>query len=167
MEPTFALTPRNSYFAGNDAGTQVARLWIYGGDFNTEDNPQMAYSYRRQYEQDKVMFAGGFGAPPGVDYSQWQNRIQTRYIQFHYNLTSLGANKQLALIFGFEAHSGRIQIFTAAGQIGDQMLDRDDSQFLLVSETLESTFLYFIHTGFEGSPYGGTWFFKGITGYVV
>jgi hypothetical protein len=77
------------------------------------------------------------------------------------------ANKQLALIFGFDVMFNnfppdtRVLVYTDNGLLKDQLLVYGDNQFLLEIESLDSPLqLYFIHAG-------GWWFFRGLSGYVV
>ena len=78
----------------------------------------------------------------------------------------MGANKSLALIFGFDVFSatnpgGRVLVYSDAGLLKDQQLVYGDNQFLLEIESLDLPFyVYFIHAG-------GNWFFRGLSGYVA
>jgi hypothetical protein len=68
------------------------------------------------------------------------------------------------LIFGFDVYSnspGRLLIYSDGGRLKDQQLIPGDNQFVLEIESLVYGFsLYFIHVG-------GSWFFRGLSGYVV
>ena len=56
---------------------------------------------------------------------------------------------------------GRVLVYSDAGLLKDQTLIYGDNQFLLEVESLDQPFLlYFIHAG-------GSWFFRGLSGYVV
>ena len=89
-------------------------------------------------------------------------------MQLYFNLTSFGTQKELALVFGFDADTeSRLLIFSDAEQLGDETLAVGDNQFLLEIESLGSLYLYFIHAQRAGFLYGGRWFFRGVTGYVI
>ncbi len=96
------------------------------------------------------------------------NRSLAPVITLNFDLRALGANKELALVFRFDALlNARLLIFSDAGQLGDVALIAGDDQFLMELEELGPTDLYFIHSRKDGSNVGGDWFFKGITGWVV
>src|SRR5205814_10731223 len=107
-----------------------------------------------------------FACDPTLNYATWANLKKTRFLQFYVNLPSYAAaNKQLALIFGFDvldsSFPGRVLVYSNAGLLKAQQLAYGDNQFLLEIESLDSSFvLNFIHAG-------GYWFFKGLSGYVV
>jgi len=167
LEPTFALTPRNSYVVSSNPNYN-ARLPIFGADIFPNYNENFRYSFEHQYAEDELYFHNSFAADPMLDYTDFSNRKKAPHVQLFYNLSSLGANKELALIFGFDAVSeSRLLIFSNAGLLDDEILNTGDNQFLIEIESLNSLNLYFIHSQRAGSSYGGNWFFKGITGYVV
>jgi hypothetical protein len=115
------------------------------------------------YSGDAFFFTSETAADPGGDYTQWVNRVKAPLLKAYVDMTAFGAAKQLALIFGFQAASpdARVQVYTDAQKITDQTLALTDNQFLLQIDSLDTPlWLYFIHTG-------GSWFFKGLSGYVV
>lgn len=116
-----------------------------------------------------MLFQAYSAVDPSVDYSIYQNRKGVSLVRFYCNLASFGTHKELALIFGFDAISeSRLLIFSDAEQLGDEVLNVGDNQFLIVSEGLDTTLnLYFIHAHRAAASSGGSWFFQGITGYVV
>ena len=127
------------------------------------------YSFDHQHAQDEAFFYYAMAADPSVDYSNWQNRRRVPSVYLYFDLTSFGAQKELALVFGFDALSeSRLLIFSGAGQLGDEPLLVGDNQFLMESQSLETSLsLYFIHAQRAGINFGGSWFFQGVTGYVV
>jgi len=166
LEATFGLTPRESYFYV--AEDQRAVLAIQGAYFSPKYYEGYRYSFDGQHAEDKLYFPRYNAADPGLDYTVWDNRRMVPYIRLDYNLSSLGTHKELALIFGFQAVSeSRLLIFTDDGLLSDETLVPGDNQFLMEVETIDSLDLHFIHARRDGSIYGGDWFFKGITGYVV
>ena len=89
-------------------------------------------------------------------------------IELWYDLSGLGGNKELALVFRFEAVTdSRLLIYTGDGLLDEEILVAGDNQFLIEVETLDQLTLFFINANLEGSTSGGQWFFKGISGYVV
>jgi hypothetical protein len=57
--------------------------------------------------------------------------------------------------------NARLLIYSDSGLLYDQTLVRGDNQFLLQIDSLTPPInLYFIHAG-------GSWSFRGITGYVI
>jgi len=90
---------------------------------------------------------------------------RSRFLDLSFSLQSFGAQKQLALVFGFDVlfagSNGRVLVYSDAGLVSDQTLVQGDNQFLFEIDSLTLPLnLYFIHAG-------GFWFFKGITGYVI
>ncbi len=166
LDPTFSLTPRSSYMYVSS--TRTAYLYAFGVDMYPQFNPSYRYSFDHQHANDELYFQSSFAADPAVDYSNFANRKITRYVQLFYALSGFGANKELALVFGFDAQSeSRLLIYTNAGLLEDVTLVPGDNQFLMEVESLDALSLYFIHTRRDGSTSGGSWFFKGITGYVI
>ena len=159
LDATFTLKPRSPFFY--NAPQRYATLFCYGADFSyvsPTDLPSL-------YTTDRFFFDAAFAADPNLDHSQWINRKKTRFLALSCDLRGYGAQKQLALVFGFDVHfngiDGRVQVYSSAGLLADQDLVYGDNQFLLEIESLDQPFtLYFIHTG-------GYWYFKGISGYVV
>jgi len=167
LESTFALTPRNSYVVSSDPYYN-ARLYIFGANFFPNYSENHRYSFEHQYGEDELYFNSNWATDPALDYSNFSNRKKAPYVQLTYDLSSLGANKELALVFGFDALSdSRLRIFSNAGLLDDETLTAGDNRFLVEIESLSSLSLYFIHSQRDGRNYGGNWYFKGITGYVV
>lgn len=167
LEPTFALTPRSSYFYS--ASDNLALAHVFGVSLLSKYSDGYRNSFDNQHAEDEAFFYGGTAADPSVDYSSWSNRRLVPHVMLFINLTSFGAQKELALVFGFDATSGsRLLIYSDAGQLSDETLAVGDNQFLLEIESLETYLsLYFIHASEAGSDYGGNWFFQGVTGYVI
>jgi hypothetical protein len=160
LEATFTLTPQSaSYY--NSPGNAAA-LFCYGADFWSV----LAEDFSELYSSNRFFFDGSFAADPNLDYTQWANRKKAQQLQVYIDLSDYAAaNKQLALIFGFDvlyqAYPGRVLVYTDARLLKDQQLVYGDNQFLLEIESLNQPFnLYFIHAANE-------WFFRGLSGYVV
>ena len=106
-----------------------------------------------------------FAADPNLNYATWLNRKKARQLLLFMDLGNYGAQKQLALIFGFDVLysgiPGRVLVYSDAGLLQDQQLAYGDNQFMLELESVDQPLrLYFIHAG-------GYWYFKGLSGYVV
>jgi hypothetical protein len=160
LDATFSLTPRSpTYFS---SWHDWACLSCYGADF-LPWNPSDISSL---YATDRFYFEGAFASDPNLDYTQWSNRRIARVLYLDLDLRDYaGAQKQLALIFGFDvrdpASDGRVLVYSDAGLLSDQTLVYGDSQFLLEIESLALPLsLYFIHARNQ-------WFFRGLGGYVV
>lgn len=166
LQPTFALTPRDSYYG--PAPLTQAHLHIYGAYFGPKWYEGHPHCYDSLHEADEIFFSTRLGADPTINYSIWPHRKMVPHIQLYYDLRSLGANKELALVFGFRAASNsRLLVFSSAGKLEDVRLVPGDNQFLIEVESLNPLYLFFIHTWLEPHLRGGSWFFKGITGYVI
>jgi hypothetical protein len=159
LEATFTLTPLSPYYSD---GSNFASLRCYGADFEAGSPVDLS----SLYASNRFFFETGFAADPNLNYSQWANQKKARFLLSYINLAGYAAaNKQLALIFGFDVLSsfflGRVLVYSDAGLLKDQQLVYGDNQFLLEIESLDLPFyLYFIHAG-------GYWFFRGLSGYVV
>jgi hypothetical protein len=166
LEPTFSLTPTSAnYYIG--AGDR-ARFYVWGADFYpwTGSRP----SLNQQCANDELFFLSSFAADPALDYTLHNNRRQTRHIQLFCDLRDYTPNKELALVFGFDVTTpeARLLVYSSAGQLEDVMLVQGDNQFLMEVESLESAFtLFFIHARRPSYSVGGSWYFQGITGYVI
>ena len=160
LDATFTLTPRSPWHY--DTANNIAYLYCYGADF-WAGYPE---DFSSLYASDRFFFTSSYAADPNVDYTQWANLKKTRYLYSFINLQGYAAaNKQLALIFGFDvlfsSMPGRVFVYSDAGLLKDQQLVYGDNQFLLEIESLDlPLFLFFIHAG-------GYWFFRGLSGYVV
>ena len=97
-----------------------------------------------------------------LNYSQWSTRRTARFLEASIQITPTGARQQLILIFGFDTcWGGRVQVYTDAGLLSDQILAGGDNQFAIEIDSLDQAInLYFVHAG-------GSWFFRGISGYLV
>ena len=159
LDATFTLTPRSPVYYESP---NIASLYCHGADF-------WSYSpadFSSLYASDEFFFDSRYASDPNLDYTQWANRKKARLLRSLIDLGDYGAaHKQLALIFGFyvldSSADGRVLVYSDAGLLQDQKLVYGDNQFLLEIESLDLPLaLYFIHAG-------GSWFFRGISGYVV
>lgn len=156
LDPTFALTPRHGVWA---SASQWAYINIAGPIFAHQGRASLP----EIYENDELYFQSDhMVADPAVDYRVWSNVRRVGHIRLSYDLSALGAHMELALLFGFDAPSAsRILVYSHAGKLDDVTLKVGDKQFLLEIEDLSKPLsLFFIHAG-------GSWFFRGITGYVI
>lgn len=167
LDATFTLTPQSPVY--NKLVGDQAQLYCYGADF-TDAAPT---DFSSLYASNRFYFDWSYHSDPMLDYTQWSNRKHARLLELDLDLRNhSGANKQLALIFGFDVPytpsgfgggsiNGRVQVYSDAGLLYDQQLIYGDNQFLLAIESVDSPLnLYFIHVF-------GSWFFRGISGYVV
>jgi hypothetical protein len=160
LDATFTLTPRSPFYY-NSVHNQ-AELFCYGADFAYISPTDLS----SLYATNRFFFDYAFASDPNLDYTQWPNRKKARALWVSIDLRDYaGAQKQLALIFGFDVlypgSNGRVLVYSDAGLLSDQTLVYGDSQFLLEIESLDLPLtLYFIHAG-------AYWFFKGLSGYVV
>jgi hypothetical protein len=159
LDATFTLTPRSPYYSSQQ---NVAELFCFGADF---------YAYAPDdlsslYASNQFLFDGSYASDPNLNYASWLNRAKARQLLLYVDLgTYVGAQKQLALIFGFDVVysniPGRVLVYSDAGLLQDQQLAYGDNQFMLELESVDQPlWLYFIHAG-------GYWYFKGLSGYVV
>ena len=159
LDATFTLTPQSPYYS--DLSQNRAYFYCFGADFWASSTDLSS-----SYASDRFFFDTHYAADPNLDYTQMANLSKTRYLFSFINLQGYAAaNKQLALIFGFDVmfsgNPGRVLVYTNGGMLNDQQLVYGDNQFLLEIESLDlPLYLFFIHAG-------GYWFFTGLSGYVV
>ena len=162
LDATFTLTPRSPSYSPSN-GTDWGRLHCAGADYRwtSTDLPSL-------YASDRFHFNSPYASDPNLDYAQYANRKKARFIEVYISLYSYrSTQKQLALIFGFEVEypppfdQGRVLVYTDAGLLRDQKLVYGDNQLLFAVESIDQPLnFYFIHAG-------GSWFFKGLSAYVV
>ena len=161
LDATFTLTPQSPSYAGSSSN-DYAYLYCWGADFS----PFGQLDLSSLYASNRFFFHASFAADPNLNYALWSNRQKAQWLQCYIYLADYAAaNKQLALIFGFDVlYPGipaRVLVYSDAGLVQDQQLVYGDNQFLLEVESLDQPiYLYFIHAGSH-------WFFRGISGYVV
>ena len=158
LDATFTLKPRSPYYY--QSPHNFAQLACFGADFWP-----IGTDFSTLYASDQFQFVMNYAADTNLDYSQWANLRKSRYLQLYLDLGDYGAQKQLALIFGFDVTystvDGRVLVYSDGGLLHDQKLVYGDNQFLLELESVDHPLiLYFIHAG-------GSWFFKGLSAYVV
>ena len=160
LEATFTLTPLSPFHWASER--EQANLFCYGADFSYASPTNL----ESLHASNRFFFDAAFASDPKLDYAQGNNRSRARLLMAYLDLREYAsANKQLALIFGFDVlFSGidaRVLIATNAGLLHDQTLVYGDNQFMLEVDALDLPLvLYFIHAG-------GYWFFRGLSGYVV
>ncbi len=166
LTANFELTPRNSFFS--NSAYETARLYMFGPGFYPRYSSAYRLSFDKQHEDDEAYYHREIAADPNVDFTNWLERMRVPHIILYYNLSTFGNYKEMALVFGFDATSqSRILVYSNSEQLADILLEPGDNQFLMEIESVDAMSLYFIHARKAGSEYGGRWFFRGITGYVV
>lgn len=163
LDATFTLTPQSPLYSDSSL-YNFAYLFCNGADFS----PFSPTDLSSLYASNRFFFDSQFASDPNLDYRQYANRKKAPFLESFFQLQFLGAggsaNRQLVLIFGFDVYSnspGRLLIYSDAGRLKDQQLVPGDNQFVLEIESLVYGFsLYFIHVG-------GSWFFRGLSGYVI
>jgi len=164
LTPNFELSPVKSSFWGSLYNR--AHISCIGPAFASF--PTSRACFNLQYSHDELYFHRTYAADPILDFTDWITRVRNPHIQLWYDLSDFGNYKELALIFGFDPSSkSRILVYSDAGQLADIPLEEGDNQFLLEVEAVDYMHLYFIHARHDGSNYGGNWYFRGITGYVI
>ena len=159
LDATFTLTPRSPFYSDQ---YNNAVLSCYGADFEFG----LPYDLSSLYASDRFYFNALFAADPNLDYAQWANLTKAPFLSCFIDLPAYAAaQKQLALIFGFDVLysflPGNVLVYSNAGLLRNQQLVYGDNQFLLEIESLDlPLYLHFIHAG-------GSWFFRGLSGYVV
>jgi len=163
LDATFTLTPQSPWYSDSSL-YNFDYLYCNAADFS----PFSPTDLPSLYASNRFLFDSQFAGDPSLDYSQWANLQKARFIESFFQLQFWGAggsvNKQLVLIFGFDVPSsdpGRLLIYSPWGKLKDQYLLPGDNQFVIEIEDLIAGFsLYYVHVG-------GSWFFRGISGYVV
>ncbi len=166
LEPDVSLTPLVSY---DHRGVQhEAQLHVNGMSFFADPGGSR-HGLAGQSSNDEVYFNYVAAGDPALDYTDWLTRWRTPHIELSLDLRAFGPQKELALVFGFDATSdSRLLIYTDAGLLADETLETGDDQFLMEVESLDDPLtLYFVQVRLSGSTYGGSWFFRGVTGYVI
>jgi hypothetical protein len=162
---TFNLSPRQQLYEQESA---FAYLYVYGGFFS----PFGSYSLNHQYSHNRIHFSPAFAGDSTTDYSISSNLCRVPHIRLQYDLGPLnvGGNKELALVFSFTAESNSNLLICALGNpspLAKEVLATGDDQFMIGVETLDPFELYFISTRDEQTGLSGSWYFRGISGYIV
>src|SRR6266700_2053170 len=128
LDATFTLTPQSPIYSDVSLHN-YAYLWCYGADFWAVSPSDLS----SLYASNRFFFDHNFASDPNLNYSQYGNRLKARFLLSYINLVGYaGANKQLALIFGFDVWSsvfpGRVLVYTGAGLLKDQQLVYGDNQ---------------------------------------
>ena len=158
LDATFTLTPQSPVWVSG-SGTDSAYLWCHGSDFWSNNPFGLSYLY----STNQFFFDGAYASDPGLDFRQWPNRRAARFLETWFSFDPAAAGKQLILIFAFDTFysDGRVQVYSDATLLSDQVLHSGDNQFAIVIDSPEQPLtLYYIHAG-------GYWLFKGISGYLV
>ena len=170
LEPTFALTPRESCHLG-DAGPEGendAFFYVFGATMLPKWTAGYRQAFDPQHASDELYFHWARAADPTADYSSYDARTAAPHIFLRYNLSAFSPHKELALFFHFDVETeARVLVYSKAGQLFDETLHPGDEQFLIEVESTSSMDLFFVHARNPNSSYGGNWYFRGITGYVV
>ena len=164
LDPTFELTPRSPHY--EKASNDRALLYVWGADLAWPTG-----DLTTSYLNDRVYFDGANAGDPAVDYTQWSEVYRVPRIEISADLSGRGTNKELVLLLGFEVQppqTARLLVYTKAAMLHDAALAAGDDQILVHLESLELAFnLSFVTAWNPGTTRGASWFFKGITGFVV
>jgi hypothetical protein len=99
LDATFTLMPLSPFYS---AQSNFAYIYCFGADFwafSPED-------FSSLYANNRFFFDANYAADPNLDYTQWANIRKARHLYSYIQLQSYAAaNKQLALIFGFDVLS--------------------------------------------------------------
>ena len=165
LQDAFSLTPRNSYLYSGSG--HYAKMDVHGISHYRQQYAAYRYSFNHQHDSDELSFAYRAG-DAAADYTAFTERDRAPHVYLYYNLSDFTPHKEVALTFRFDAITeSRIQIYTDAGLLDEEILNPGDDQFLLEVESTSALNLYFIHVNRDGSNYGGNWFFRGIDGYIA
>lgn len=97
LEATFTLTPRTPFHYESERGQAV--LVCSGADFVFLSPGDL----ESLYASNRFFFDAAFASDPKLDYAQVNNRRKARFLYAAIDLRDYAsANKQLALIFGFD-----------------------------------------------------------------
>lgn len=174
LEKAFSLTPRHSYFKSGPG--HWAEVSIYGLRTYPKYDWEFRNSFDHQHGADEVFFDGFGRGDATADYTLWQNRRLTPRVRLQYDLSSFEPYKEVALTFRFATEAdSRVLVYTDAEFVGEEILHAGDDQILIEVESTASLSLYFLHVNLdnfvydnlEGFALEGSWYFRGIDGYIV
>ncbi len=166
LEQVFSLTPRESHL--NMGSGHTAAMIVYGVSNFPKFSSAFRYSFDHQHTSDELNFQITRVGDAAADYTNWSERQHSPYVELNYDLSAFEPHKEVALTFGFDALSeSRVLIYTDDGLLDEEVLHVGDNQFLIEVESTSPLVLYFIHVNVDGSSYGGSWFFRGIDGYIA
>ena len=166
LQPVFALTPRNSYHFLSPGNS--ARIYCLGAVLWPQLVPGYRFSFDHQTSSNELFFSTLRAGDRDGDYRYWSNRRAAPYIHLFYDLSDFTQHERVALTFRFDAVSeARIQIYSDAEKLDEEVLHPGDDHFLINVEATDSLNLFFVHVGLPGLPSGGHWFFRGIDGHVA
>jgi hypothetical protein len=166
LEQVFSLTPRESYLYSGSG--HLAYLTVHG--VSNDPNVSSAYrtSFDHQHSWDELFFHSNRAGDAAADYTLWSERNHSSYVQLNYDLSTFEPHKEVALTFGFDAVAeSRVLIYSDDGLLDEEVLHVGDNQFLIEVESTSSLYLNFIHVNVDGSSFGGSWFLRGIDGYIA
>ena len=165
LQQAFSLTPRESYLPGSG---HYARMHAHGISNIYKYSPSYRYSFDHQHTSDELYFRYDTAGDAGANYAAYVDRRHVPHVILQYDLSDFQPHKEVALTFRFNAAGeSRVLIYTDAGLIDDEILNPGDDQFLMEVESTSPLLLYFIHVNRAGTNYGGSWFFRGIDGYIA
>ena len=116
------------------------------------------------------MFSDDLAADPALDYTEWINLAGTRRVEVWCDLRDYAPDHQLSLFVHTRCESlnARVLVYSYAEQLEDWTLNNGTNNFLITVDSLESPFnLFFIQTRLPDGVRGGTWYSKGVTGYLI
>jgi hypothetical protein len=117
---------------------------------------------------DELYFYPWSAGDAAANYTVWANRRHAAHLDLWYDLSAFEPYKEVALTFRFDAETeSRILICTQDELVDEEILHVGDNQFLIEIESTDPLFLHFINVNLEGQSGGGSWFFRGIDGYIA
>jgi len=166
LEDAFSLTPRESnLYSGSGHQAQYS---VHGVSNFPMYSATYRWSFDHQHASDELCFHSYRAGDAVADYNDYQMRRHAPHVELYYNLSDFEPHKEVALTFRFDAVSeSRVLIYTSAGLLDDEILHVGDNQFLIEVASTDSLYLYFMHVKNDGSSIGGSWFFRGIDGYIA
>jgi len=166
LNQVFALTPRESYlYTGPGHRAQVV---CHGISLMPKYVPTYRWSFDPQHASDEAYFRFDRAGDAAANYTLYAERRHVPHIVCYYNLSDFKPHKEVALTFRFDAYmESRILVYTIAGLLDEEVLHVGDNQFLIEVESTDALTLNFIHANLDGSTKGGSWFFRGIDGFIA
>lgn len=180
--PTFTLTPRESLYRESDHNEALINVYhpvfLYKSTSRMVTEPydwvENRTCFDEQHANDELWFGGLSVADPALDYTDENRRLQVAHVALRYDLTSFGRRRKLNLVFAYDieampTYESQLLVYSDYEQLSEQILSSGIKRFYVEIESIgsDSMNIYFISAKFPNSSRGGTWFFRGISGYVI
>lgn len=172
LEKIFSLTPKKSYLESHlySSVGYPATIATRGIAMDPKYDANHRESFDHQYAADELWFSPDSAGDAAADYTLESERMHVPRVILQYDLSKskLAPQKEIALVFRFdEVTESRILIYTGAARNGEKLLHPGDDEFLIEVENTEAITLHFIHVRLAESNLGGSWYFRGINGYIA